>query len=238
MNYPFKNIEKIELAKVPNYGVALKHLKRKKIVAELAKKGGVGKFSELERATGFKANVLVHHLNVLEKDGVIERVVEGTYRLTYKTPLCFIYQSKEIRDKVAYIGLLGRRDGKKAPEPQVAIELLEKEGYRPKLIYVTTSTDAFEEWEKLKLPYQWIICYENEIVDIDAIKRKVRPQLESLLTEYLVILDCTSATKPATIAYYELANQYLIPLIYIYEPIKSLKWLISKEALLRIIGMS
>jgi len=42
-------------------------------------------------------------------------------------------------------------------------------------------------------------------------------------------MDCTSATKPATIAYYELAQKLWIPLIYVYEETKQLKWLISKE---------
>ena len=68
-------------------------------------------------------------------------------------------------------------------------------------------------------------------------KRKVLPQLETLLRNYLVIMDCTSATKPATIAYYELAQTYLIPLIYTYEKTKELKWLISKETIeKRLIG--
>jgi len=62
-------------------------------------------------------------------------------------------------------------------------------------------------------------------------KRKVLPQLESLLRNYIVIMDCTSATKPATIAYYEIAQTYLIPLIYIYEETKELKWLISRETI-------
>ena len=44
-------------------------------------------------------------------------------------------------------------------------------------------------------------------------------------------MDCTSATKPATIAYYELAQTLLTLLIYIYEETKQLKWLISKESI-------
>jgi len=63
------------------------------------------------------------------------------------------------------------------------------------------------------------------------VKNKVLPQLTSLLKEYIVIMDCTSATKPATIAYYELAQTYQIPLIYVYEETKELKWLISKETI-------
>jgi len=85
--------------------------------------------------------------------------------------------------------------------------------------------------------HQWILCYEEEIIDIDAVKNKVSPQLESLLKNYVVIMDCTSATKPATIAYYELAQTYCIPLIYVYEETKKLKWLISKETIKTKFGM-
>jgi len=60
---------------------------------------------------------------------------------------------------------------------------------------------------------------------------RVEPVLWTLLREYIVIMDCTSATKPATITYYELAQNYLIPLIYIYEKTTSLKWLVSKETI-------
>jgi len=40
-------------------------------------------------------------------------------------------------------------------------------------------------------------------------REKVRPQLEGLLKDHVVVLDCTSATKPSTIAYYELAQTYM-----------------------------
>ena len=69
-----------------------------------------------------------------------------------------------------------------------------------------------------------ILCYEEEIVDIDAIRKKVEPQMENLLRNYSVIMDCTSSTKPATIAYYQLAETYLILLIYVYEETRQLRW--------------
>lgn len=84
---------------------------------------------------------------------------------------------------------------------------------------------------------QFIICYEDEIIDIEAVKAKVVPQLESLLREFVVIMDCTGATKPATIAYYELAQAYMVPLIYIYETKKQLKWLISKGTIREKLGL-
>lgn len=104
-------------------------------------------------------------------------------------------------------------------------------GYIPELKYIVTSSEAIESWKDLKLQYNWILCYENEIINVDAIKEKVKPQLLNLLKDNLVIMDCTSATKPATIAYYDLAQTLWIPLIYVYEDTTELKWLISIETL-------
>ena len=78
----------------------------------------------------------------------------------------------------------------------------------------------------------------DEIIEIDAVKAKVVPQLQALLKEYVVVLDCTSATKPASIAFYEMAQEYLVPLIYVYEKTQSLKWLISKETIKRRLNIS
>jgi len=224
------------ISEAPLYAEALRAEKRLRIVKALAELGGEASFSQIERASKVTGNTLVHNLNALElKFHVMEKPVKGTYRLRYKTPLSYIFATENTYPTV-YLGLLGRRDKRDTPETRVALELLKKDGITPQLIYVTTSLEALQEWKELKLPYQWITAYEAEITDIDSVKNKVRQQLQILLKDYVVILDCTSATKPATIAYYELANQYLIPLIYIYEPIKSLKWLISKQELLRRIG--
>ncbi|MEM2703056.1 MAG: winged helix-turn-helix domain-containing protein [Candidatus Bathyarchaeia archaeon] len=220
----------IESMAMPDYQSALSSKNSIKIIEAIAKARGVASFSEIQSLSGVKDSVLTHHLNRLQRFHVIEKEVKGTYRLTYKTPLCFIYPPKT-RIPIAYFGLLGKKDSRKEPEPQFAIKILEGEGLRPDLAYVTTSPEALNDWKDIKLPYQWILCYEDEIANVDAVKRKVLPQLESLLRNYIVIMDCTSATKPATIAYYEIAQTYLIPLIYIYEETKELKWLISRETI-------
>jgi len=213
--------------KMPMYEAATKVENSRRIVRTMAEMGGIASFSQIEKTSGVEGSVLVYHLNRLTDLNVVEREVRGTYRLTYKTPFCYIYGGKGV--PTAYLGLLGRRGSRPQPETAVALELLGKEGVKPDFVYVVTSMTALNEWGDLRLPYQWILCYEEEIVDIDAIKEKVTPQLESLLREYIVLLDCTSATKPATIAYYELAQTYYAPLIYIYEETRQLKWLISKE---------
>jgi DNA-binding transcriptional ArsR family regulator len=210
------------------YREAVKQENSYRILEALAKNDGVLNFAQIERISGVKGSTLNHHLNRLLGLGVILKEVKGTYKLRFKTPLCYIFGAKT---PFAYLGLLGRRAERKEPETKVALELLKKEGIEPTLVYVATSPEALNEWKDLKLPYNWILLYEEQIIDVDAVKKSVEPQLESLLKEYIVILDCTSATKPATIAYYELAQTYCVPLIYVYEETKQLKWLISKDTL-------
>jgi DNA-binding transcriptional ArsR family regulator len=215
---------------IPNYSEAIMQPNSRKVLQALAQAGGISSFSDIRNASGIKDPTLVHHLDRLQTLNIIEKEVKGTYRLRYRTPLCYIFQERP-SVPMAYLGLLGRRDKRTEPETEVALKLLSKEGIKPQLVYVVTSMEALKEWEDLKLPYQWILCYEDEIIDIDAVKRKIKPQLESLLKDYIVFIDCTSATKPATIAYYELAQQYYAPLLYVYEEKKVLKWLISKETI-------
>jgi hypothetical protein len=214
--------------KMPNYQLAVSIENSKKVLEALALKGGVATFSEIETESGVKGSVLTHHLNRLQQFNVIQREVKGTYRLAYKTPLCFIFNPKQ-QVPIAYFGLLGQRESREEPEPEVALKLLEEEQLKPDVIYVVTSPEALNDWKQLKLPYQWILCYEDEIINVDLVKAKVTPQLFNLLENYIVIMDCTSATKPATVAYYELAQNFWIPLIYVYEKTKQLKWLISKQ---------
>jgi len=123
----------------------------------------------------------------------------------------------------AYIGLLGRKESYSEPEPKVALSLLSEQKILPSIVYVTTSPEGMTDWRDYRLNCQWVICYGDEINDIDAVQRKLTPQLISLLRDYSVILDCTSSTKPATIAYYDLAQRLLIPCIYVSEEEKSIR---------------
>jgi DNA-binding transcriptional ArsR family regulator len=215
---------------MPDYVKAASLQKSRKVLEILAKNGGIATFSQIEKESDVKGSVLNHHLNRLQQLKVIQKEVKGTYRLKYKTPLCLIYGSRQ-KIPITYFGLLGRKEGREEPEPKVALKLLEKENMKPDFAYVVTSPEALNDWKELKLPYQWILCYEEEIINIDAVKQKIKPQLLNILQNHTVIMDCTSATKPATIAYYELAQKLWIPIIYIYEETKQLKWLISKEAI-------
>lgn len=222
---------------MPNYPLAVSIENSRKILEALAYTGGVATFSEIETASSVTGSILTHHLNRLQRFNVIQRETKGTYRLSFKTPLCFVFDIKQ-KAPISYLGLLGQRESRGEPEPQVALKLLEKEHLKPDLMYVVTSPEALNDWKHLKLPYHWILCYEDEIINVDLVKKKITPQLMNLLKDSIVIMDCTSATKPATIAYYELARIYCVPLIYIYEETKQLKWLLSKETIRKELGMT
>jgi len=214
---------------VPSYRDAFTRPKAFKAAVALARLGGIANFSQIQRFSGIKGSTLTHNLNILIRFNVVEKEVKGTYRLKYMTPLCYLFSEKPL--PIAYLGLLGKRNSREIPETEIALKLLKAEGYQPNSIHVLTSTEALHEWKTLKLPYQWILCYEEEIVDIDSVKKKAEERLKGLLKDYIVIIDCTSATKPATIAYYELAQTYQTPLIYIYEEKKELKWLKAKQTI-------
>jgi hypothetical protein len=215
----------------PQYDRALEQVSRVKIIRAIAKSGGVAKFSEISKMTGVKDNNLLHHLNVLIKYQVVEQVGHGPYALKYKTPLLFLFDDTPSRKEAVYVGLLGDKGTREEPETKVALGLLQKEGFDIILRYVVTSSNAAQSWKDMDLADSWIHCDGQAITDIDLIIKKVEPLLTDLIREHLVIMDCTSFNKPATIAFYELAQKYMVPLVYIYEPKRKLTWLISRKLL-------
>ncbi|MBS7623326.1 hypothetical protein KEJ39_06595 [Candidatus Bathyarchaeota archaeon] len=215
---------------VPDYKEAVKINNSRLLIEALTRSDGIANFSTLEKESGLKGGLLRYHLDRLKSLGVIESEVKGTYRLRFKTPLCYIFGSRNV--KYAYIGLLGRRDSYSEPEPVTALSLLKEQRISPTLVYVLTSPEGMADWKEYRLNCQWVICYGDEIIDIDAIQNKLAPQLTALLRDHSVILDCTSSTKPATIAYYDLAQRLLIPCIYVSEEKRSIRWLISKETIM------
>jgi DNA-binding transcriptional ArsR family regulator len=217
------------------YAEALSSENSRKTVKALINLGGEASYKDLQERTALSGSTLVYHLNRLITLDVVESPVKGYYRLKYRTPLSYVFDDPGL--SYAYFGLLGRKEDKTEPEPKVALELLSKEKISPSHVYVVTTPEALSDWSDLHLPYNWILCYEEEIVDIDAILRKTRPQLVSLLRDFVVILDCTSATKPATLAYYKHAEEFYLPLIYVYEENLTIKWLKSKEDIKKELGM-
>lgn len=225
----------------PRYDTAMQQPRKRAIIKAIAEEGGIARFSTIARITGVRDNVLVHHLNGLRQLGIVESTVPadsgGPYLLTYKTPLCFIFsqQQKDSEQSMVYMGLLGERDGRKESETAVALQLLKKDrGIKFDSTCVVTSVESAQQWSDIEGSRdEWILLTNKQVSDIDSIKRKVESVLTRLIKQNMVIMDCTSLTKPATIAMYELAQKYLIPLVYVYEPQRKLKWLISRETLLQ-----
>ena len=222
----------------PQYDKALEQPNRRKIVQAIAQEGGTAKFSTISKRTSIKDNTLLHHLNALIEYGIIEQIANGPYTLRYKTPLGFILNEKAPeKERCVYFGLLGDRRERDEPETKIALELLKKQGIEVNLAYAVTSSAAAQSWKNTQLPVQWILVDGEAIMDIDKIRKRIETILTDLIKEHMVIMDCTSFNKPATIALYQLAEAYLIPLIYIYEPRGKLKWLISKQSLSKRLGI-
>lgn len=222
------------MQETPMYEDAFKNPKGIEITKTVAQLGGIANFSSIESNCNIKGSTLIYQLNRLVAANVLTSLSKGTYGLRFKTPMSYLFDADT---PLAYVGLLGRRNNREIPVTEIAVDLLKKQNHEVHLKYAVSTPDAVQEWSSSKPDFHWIMCYEDEIIDIDAIKDKLRPQLEALLKDNIVILDCTSATKPASIAFYELAQDYMIPLIYVYENNQSIKWLMSKELIMEKLKM-
>ncbi|WXG41613.1 MAG: hypothetical protein WED07_12760 [Candidatus Freyarchaeum deiterrae] len=197
----------------------------------MARAGGEIRFSELCRAADISKSTLDYNLTILASNGIITRD-RGLIRLEYKTPLCYIFDSPRTRASYAYLGLLGERSGRSESETETAINLLGEEGFVFSRVAVVTTHRCAAEWEGVAPgSVDWFLLKDEEISLVEVIEARVEASLSDLLRNYVLIMDCTSATKPATIAYYRLATRHKIPLVYVYEKKKELTWIISREDL-------
>lgn len=198
------------------------------ILKKLALSDGEASFTELE-STGIPNSTLEYNLDMLVNKKIITRTKRGPIKLTYKTPLCYVFDSPSA---YAYLGLLGERNERDESETETAINLLKEERISFGKIVVATTHGAVAEWENLThLNIEWRLLSDKQISRVSDVEEKVMSRLVELLKNYKVVMDCTSATKPATIAYYRLAAKFKVPLIYVYEKGKELVWIVSVEDL-------
>jgi len=222
-----------------DYKSALENENKRRALKELAHAGRLMGMRGLERRSKIPVSTLHTLLEDLWREGIITREygveIKGKIplygvELRYKSPLCHIFGSP--RTPYAYLGLLGERMGRSDSETETALKLLKKEGFTFKRIRIVTTHKGAAEWEGVTLRNaDWHLVKDNEIKIVETMKSVVEGILRDLLRKYILILDCTSLTKPATIAYYKLAIKYKIPLVYVYEDRKELTWIISKEDL-------
>ena len=221
---------------LPDYEKATASESGVKILCALGKMGGEATYDEIKEETGLREDVLEYYLNN-EKGGLISNAVEktesGSWRLKHKTTFCFLCGAGNV--PLAYLGLLGlKRDVE--PVPKTALQLLREEGgiwsSNISAAYVLTTEKALQEWgdEVRGLGIEFVTCSPDEILNIDAMKlRAVSVLARDEMRNSIVIMDCTGLTKPATIAFYEIARNHYFPLIYVYMKKRRLKWVISRD---------
>jgi hypothetical protein len=187
----------------------------------------------------YKKSTVENNILVLERYNFIVKERRGPIRLKYKTPLCWLANTPGT--PFAYLGLLGERRYP-VSETETAIELLKSDpnvGVKPEKIIVLTTKKVVGQWEEgisPDLKISWETTSEEDLNDIDKVEEFIKPIICDLMRNYILIMDLTSGPRPAGIAFYELAIQFKVPLIYVYEPKKKLRWLISREKLEKEIG--
>jgi len=225
-----------------------------KILAHIVKSGGSMRYSEIKRGLKMADGTLIHNLNRLIAEGLLEKVGDtGLYRLPTKTPWLFFSEDKErLGESLVYVGLLGMmRDEIEEPVYRTAISLLSREpdqsmdprtwglGVKPKYVYIVTSEEAKASWTGLHDVDNWILLTQDDLWDIDKVKEKLLKAVEPLMKDHAVVLDSTGDGKPPALAFYEVANDKLIPLIYVHRTptVRKLRWLISPDDILRRLGL-
>lgn len=201
----------------------------------MEQEGAKATFSEIQRATRAKKSTLKTRLDALKRLGITEGEKRAPVTLRFKTPLCFLAGTPKI--PYAYLGLLGMRESRKESETATAVRLLEREaGIRFEKVTVLTTREASGSWTgsvgaELEDRMETIHIDVKKMNDIAAVEKRMRQKLAELMRAYNLIMDCTSGLRPSGIAYYRLASQYSIPLIYVYEDEERIFWLKSKDDL-------
>ncbi|MEM3511898.1 MAG: hypothetical protein QXW47_10270 [Candidatus Jordarchaeales archaeon] len=206
----------------------LRRRKAECVLRVLALSGGEAGFSYLARETGITKSTLEYNIRLLERGGLVVRGGRGFVRLAVKTPICYLFDAQ---CDYAYLGLLGERGERGEAETETALKLLEEEGVKPVKVVVVTTYKAASDWETVAPKAEWVLLSDKEITSVDSVEGRVRGKLEELMRSYKVVVDCTAATKPATIAFYRMAVKLKVPLIYVYEKQRKLIWIISSSDL-------
>lgn len=187
----------------------------------------INSFSEIKKFVGLNDASIAHYLRRLICYDIIQKKGKGKYLLRRKTPLCYLFDDV---DSFYYVGLLGKRDLHNEPEPETAILLLMQEGIRIDKRIIFTTPEALYSWSNFDFSqYNIKILNTRDLLDISLIEKRLYETIMPEMNNGLIILDCTSLTKTATIAVYNIAIKLNIPLIYVYEDKNKLVWLIDRS---------
>jgi hypothetical protein len=230
---------------MPDYDMAVRTRYGRMVLETLGKLGGEATFEDIKEEAQknnvrFSLDTLSYYLDSEESDlrrsNVIEKVGDR-YRLKHRTTFCWLMGGNV---PITFIGMLGLREYNPEPEPKTFLFLLEenKEEIGPGPIdknsaYILTTSRAMGEWgsevKGLGIEMEHFIeCSQYDIQNIGSMKAKVLFLLNlDEMRDKIVVLDCTGLTKPATIAFYEVARDFYFPLVYVYG--RSFRLLISRE---------
>ncbi len=184
------------------------------------------RFSDIQYLVELDSSGVTYKLKKLERLGLMKKLGKGSYVLRYKTPLCFIANEKHAN---MYIGMLGLRNERDVPEPEIALELLREQGINIDEAHIFATEKTVEEWKEKLGKYALYILSIEELKRIEKMEKKLEDLYTRYMHEKVIILDCTSLTKTATIAFYKIATKHYAPLIYIYEHTKELIWLQNRK---------
>ncbi len=202
----------------------------------IAELGGRARLKDLQKKIKASKSTLSSRLAALADKGLVTYEA-GFAELVYKTPLCYLANIENI--PYAYVGLLGKPlpVEHREPETETAISLLREEGITIDKILVATTKDAIEEWTPIMSPelramLDFAILDIREMNSIEAVMDRMTRRILDLTRRYITILDCTSGTRPAGIAYYAIADKLKTPLIYVYADEKRIYWLKNRRTLI------
>ncbi len=211
----------------------LKNEHLRKIVLIVAKKL-ICSFRDLLLESGMSPSTLQYRLAKLVKGNILRKSSRGYYTLAYRTPLAFLSD----RAPIAYVGLLGLKEGHEEPEWLVASNLLKREGFLLKKIVVIASPKTISSWNNNFMSnVDWKLFKSDELFDPSSCSKVLEPIIAELIKEYALIADITAGPRPAGIVLHKIASRYYVPQIYVREDTKKLYWIVSLEEILRNMGI-
>jgi hypothetical protein len=220
------------------------------IVSEIERK--TREFMDEEGKERVSSKAISDGLNILARNEIVvsrdpyefrlkdRRLRPYTFRYWTHSSLLVGYPQQYEGTKVVLFALLGKKNQKEVPEPEVSVRVLEETGMRIEKCLVFTTKEALESWpdslERKK--------FEVELVDPSCFFKDYRFLYELFRQKFkdldcrgrMIVLDVTSGTKLGTVAMFKLGMDQLIPAIYVsYEDLE-FSWVIKPEEVIRLLG--
>jgi len=210
----------------------LKH-RWKKIILKIVELGGEVSFEQLRKEMNIAQSSLAYILNILRKKGILEAKARGRFKISYLTPLIFL-NKEYITNGIAYFGLLGLKMERPKPEYKIAIDQLEKIGYKVRKKVIATALKAIQSWnEEVLNDVEWFLLKENQLFNPKDAETALKQKVLYLAKNYPLIIDVTSGPRTAALALFKISSEHCIPTIYIREDTKQIIWIKHPDEILK-----